>query len=290
MATIFNPSLPSQHTTDAEFRTWTKFIHDTFALGWTDTHAAGEIDFTTVLKPAAANTVQGFKVYAMADALQATAPVFVKIEFGSRTTVTSAPGIWLTVGTTHDGAGTLGNIMVPRVAFLGSGTATAQTNNYGSADTNRVTLAMFLTTAAAYFWISIERTKNNSGVDTNVGVMVAYAWNNTLVIRSHYCPFSGTVPNLQTGLHIVLAQTTPSVLNGNVGVSPVIFMGYDAKQPGTNLAVCLTGDFADYASLPIVMYGVSHTYQHCGPNPSSLRAGAVGASGDTNTRLLIRYE
>jgi hypothetical protein len=87
--------------------------------GWVDTAATGSIDLTTVAAPVAVNTSSGYKVYRMADTLQATAPIFVKFEFGSGAAATT-PSMWVTVGTTHDGLGNLGNILLARVQNAGS--------------------------------------------------------------------------------------------------------------------------------------------------------------------------
>ncbi|MBA2704138.1 MAG: hypothetical protein H0U60_09830 [Blastocatellia bacterium] len=242
------------------------------------------------MAPAAGSTSMGFKVYRMADTLQATVPVFCKIEFGSAATA-GQPGIWLTLGTTHDGAGTIGGtILLARQDLRGGDNgATVQTANYGSADTNRITSSIFLTSAGANLFFSIERTKDSTGADTNTGLIVALN-SQAGSHRHYYIPFTGTIPAVQNGYHIVLTQTTPSTLNGNVGISAVVPMGYDAKQPGINMMVCLVNDFANFALVPITVYGVSHNYQHVGSQVASMRNQGAAAVGDTNTRLLIRYE
>jgi hypothetical protein len=290
MATLTSTTILSDNSTDAIFRAWASWIHSVFMLGWTDTAATGQIDFTTVVKPAALNTSQGFKVYAMADTLQATAPVFVKIEFGSAGAA-ATPGIWMTIGTTHDGAGTIGGVLFARQQMVGSGQGATAETSYGSAASNRVTIALWVSVAASVIFFGIERTKDSSGADTNVGLIFSwFSSTSALSTRSHYLPFAGTIPAFQNGYHIVLTQTTPSTLNGNVGVSATIPMGYDAKQPGMNHCVCLVNDFANFADVPITMYGTSRNFKHLGANISSLRNQGGGAVGDTNTRLLMRFE
>lgn len=292
MATISNTTLLSNNSSAANFRAWAVFYRDTFALGWTDTAATGQIDLTTVGAPGANNTSMGFKVYRMADTLQSTAPIFVKIEFGSGASITT-PAVWLTIGTTHDGAGTIGNVGLARLQMQGvDGGATVQANNYGSAATNRITIAPFLTTSQASMWFAIERTMDSTGADTNVGYLCTLGYASQGINRSYYVPFAGTIPAFQFGLHIILTHTTPSTLNGNVGISAVIPMGYDAKQPGMNHLVCLVNDFANFADIPVTVYGSSRNYKHCGAQINTLRAYQAGVTSgtDTNTRLLMRYE
>jgi hypothetical protein len=290
MAVKTDNTVVVQSSTDAEFRLWASFIHSVFVLTscWVDTAAAGSIDFTTVLKPAALNTSQGFKVYRMNDTLQATAPVFVKIEYGSAAAAVN-PAIWFTVGTTHDGSGNLGNILFVRTQIFAGGASSSASKCIGSADTNRVTFAMFLNIVNTYpFWFSIERTKDATGADTGTGLLLAFG-KAFAIHTSAYLPFVTSIPPATIGLHCILTNESPSAWDGDVGVSAMIPMGTAPKQPGLNIILCRALDFADYAGPIVTIYGASHAYQHCGPNISSLKAGA-GALADTNIRLCLRYE
>ena len=84
-------------TTDAEFRAWVTAISNGFQALFTKVTQTGEINLATVLKPAGANTSQGFEVYRFNDSLQATAPIFFKVEYGS-SSLAVTPSCWLTVG------------------------------------------------------------------------------------------------------------------------------------------------------------------------------------------------
>lgn len=291
MATLSSATLLSSNSSAANFRAWAKFISDVFALAWVNTADTGQIDFTTVAAPGAGNTSMGYKIYRMNDALQATKPVFAKIEFGSGGTATT-PAYWITIGTGSDGAGNItGTILLARTQINGAdGGATVQTNSYGSADTNRVAFAVHLTTANAALILGIERSKDATGADTNLALIVAYISFSAGVKKSAYLPFTTTLPTAQDGMHCVIAGTTPSALSGNVGVSPMIPMGYDAKQPGMNWMICLVNDFANFAVLNISIYGVSRVYQHLGAQVTTLRAGGGSGAVDANTRLCMRYE
>lgn len=94
------------HANDAEFRAWgselSAKLADAGLVKHTDT---GQINWATVTRPAA-NTPGGYEIWRFADALQATAPIYLKIEYGTGGGVTF-PQIWLTVGTGTNGAGTL---------------------------------------------------------------------------------------------------------------------------------------------------------------------------------------
>lgn len=107
-------STPMNTSLDADFRAWTKDISDNLqALGLTKTTDTGQINFTTVLRPAVANTAAGYEIYRFNDALQATAPVFFKIEYGIGSNA-NMPMMWVTVGTGTTGAGVINGINTGR--------------------------------------------------------------------------------------------------------------------------------------------------------------------------------
>ena len=100
-ATVFDQS------SDAAFRAWIIEFHTLLTTaGLVNTSDTGQIDTATVTRPGAGSTSAGYKIYRFNDTLQATAPIFIKVEFGTGGSVTT-PQIWLTVGTATNGAGSI---------------------------------------------------------------------------------------------------------------------------------------------------------------------------------------
>lgn len=98
--------------TDAAFRVWGKELSDTMqALGLVKTTDTGQVNWATVLRPAA-NTAGGYEIYRFSDALQATAPVFIRISYGIGPN-TNMPMCWVSVGTGTTGGGTLNGFTTP---------------------------------------------------------------------------------------------------------------------------------------------------------------------------------
>lgn len=94
-------------TTDAEFRALVSELQAKFAaVGLVQTADTGQINAVTVLKPTVINTAAGYDIWTFNDALQATAPVYIKVEYGV-TNPSTIFGLWITVGTGSNGAGTL---------------------------------------------------------------------------------------------------------------------------------------------------------------------------------------
>lgn len=105
---------------DAAMRTRvTDFINAAVAAGLVRTADTGQLDETTILRPTAQNTNRGYMMFGFNDALQATKPVFIKVEVITPTHTsafnngtTNVTGNWgevpsykFTVGQATDGAG-----------------------------------------------------------------------------------------------------------------------------------------------------------------------------------------
>lgn len=87
------------YASNADFRQWGKELSDAMRTAGlvVASEVPNQINWTTVNNPAFINTVAGFEVYKFNDALQAAAPVFIKLEYGYGG-ATTVPTIWITVG------------------------------------------------------------------------------------------------------------------------------------------------------------------------------------------------
>jgi hypothetical protein len=113
------------HTTDADFRAWGSALSAAMqTCGLLQATDTGQINWVTVARPVGNNTVAGYEIYKFTDALQATSPVFIKLEYGTGSTSTNfgAPALWLTVGQGSNGAGTLTGVLTTRVQIMCNGT------------------------------------------------------------------------------------------------------------------------------------------------------------------------
>ena len=105
------------HSSDAGFRAWAQEFHALLlAAGWVNTADTGQVDLTTMLKPAAI-TAAGYKIYYLNDSLHASAPCYLKWEPGSGGTST-APQFHCTLGVATNGAGTLTGVFSARSACV----------------------------------------------------------------------------------------------------------------------------------------------------------------------------
>lgn len=305
MATL-NRSFAFQHTTDAEFRAWASMIHDTLTLSgaWVNTADTGQVDLTTATRPTVANTKYGYKIYRMNDTLQATAPCFMRLDFGAGG-VASYPGVWITIGTGSNGSGTITGITFNggggNATIQSTGDSTAR-NSYGSASNNRVSIAINAVSNASYIGFTIERTKDSSGADTATGLIITIIGSQTLVRPSnlsgssaitsarmccHYMLWTGTQPTLPAGWCYALANENPSTFASDSGIGIVIPFGMTAKQPGSNAAVCRTSDFILEAQPAVTIYGGSVTYLR---TAYTAYKDVANGSADSTAVVMLRYD
>lgn len=166
------------HTTDVGFRAWAKQLSDAIkATGLVQTTDTGQVDWTlgTQAKPAT-NVVPYYEMYRFDDALQATSPVFLKVEYGSGNSV-SRPAIKISVGFLGtDGAGVLtGTAAQPALSRLNNVSPDALPTFVCYKD-GLFTLAWQVTSAISFAGASVVvgRTCDSAGASTGDGILVTF--------------------------------------------------------------------------------------------------------------------
>jgi hypothetical protein len=174
------------------FRLWTQEIHDAItAAGWVQTADTGQVTIASMALPGTTSTAAGYLIYRMDDALQATYPCYLKVEPASSASTTARPGLFLTVGTGTDGAGTITGIVGTRTHLTASITETATHSHYSSGSTGRFAMFVGITGSSAssantfWYW-SVSRFYDENGDPSGDGfltVMVDKATSTTSRLR-----------------------------------------------------------------------------------------------------------
>jgi len=301
MATKLSATLLSDITTDALFRAFCQWIDDLFLVtgGWTLSSDSGQMVIASAVHPTSGNQSMGYRIYCMADTLQATAPIFLKIEYGS-SGILVEPGIWFTIGQGSNGSGTITNILRPRTQVMAGNNSSVQTgsaNSYGSAAPNRCCFGMFCQAANTIypFLFSIERTKDAVGNDTAAGWIPVWRSQSGGTIgldsSAYVINAVGTQPSVETGLNYIITHRTPSetFAPGDVGVGVIIPFKGVAQQPGINWLVTNKDDVGVEGFINLVIYGTAHVYQQLN-NISPNKSKSGSSTYDGNARLLMRYD
>lgn len=313
MATRFSSTLVSDITTDARFRANAQFVEDTLVTtgGWLLSTETGDTAPGSLAHPTAVNVKKGFRVYKTNDGLT---QVYMRIDYGSTNAAGgNGFGMWITLGTGSDGAGTLTGIFFngggstsATVGASNSGGNSGSVNSYGSADTGRVQLGLFVSaTATNIIAFSFERSKDSSGADTSDSILLSGRignsaatgiWNVAAVGSSmevSHCVIlaGGTQPTFEYGLSYVLTRNNPSETFGNpVGVGLIQHFKGTSVQPGMGVCVVNSSDVSAEGSFTQTIYGATRTYQHLNSLQPTRPTSSTTAPGITTQRICIRYD
>ena len=280
MATRTQSKAPTNNT-DANFRLWINEFHNAkIAAGWVDTLATGGINLATVTRPTAAATKKGFKVYRMGDTLQSTSPLFVRVEFGSDLAYINGVGLWITLGTQHDGLGNLAGNVVPEFNIYSyTDGVTTLYNCISSGTSSRFSLSMFDNAPALShnFHFFVERIKNDDGTDSDKGfVFGMYCYQ----VKLFGCLYKeGTGSYYANNTAVVACPITGNGVDGaDLGIYPMkIFKGIELNNP-TVAVFFIENDITKGTTFVADMYGVSRTFRALNNTyPASVRGDIVPA-------------
>jgi hypothetical protein len=254
-------------TTDALLRTWGAWVAAQLAaVGWVQVYA--NTNWATETRPGGANTALAhYEIWRMADTLQSTAPIFMKLEYGTGGTSTQSFGLWTTFATAWDGVSALTGITSPRTATSQKDHASTSTWLI-SGDTNRLLIAASIDVGQADqgMLMAVERTHDSLGNDTADGLLWMGAgctggggadsigdW------KAYYWPAGATSPGTET-----IGIFPPTINTGTDGTTTAVYPVYISKGPYLDppraIFGCFANDYVVGSSNSIPMYGASATY------------------------------
>lgn len=178
MAVYNNAALDNVFASDAEWRTWcqaveTALLTSGFLVAASDT---GQIDLTTAVRPAI-NTAAGYKIYKANDALQASKPFFLKVQYGVGSAITMGR-ITLQMSSATNGAGTPSGLTSTTFNITGSTDGSGAARLYGSGDASSAWIVHWDGTAAPtqswMFFCSRTRLRSDMSA-TDDFVMYGYS-------------------------------------------------------------------------------------------------------------------
>lgn len=124
-------TLPGISSGDADFgRLITEYRAILLGCGLVRTADAGQVDVATVIRPSSSLTAAGYDIWRFDDVLQADAPIFLKIEYGTGNGTASYFQVWVTLGQGSDGAGNLTGIRSSRISSYGYPAAVTGVTSY----------------------------------------------------------------------------------------------------------------------------------------------------------------
>lgn len=271
-----------EHSTDAQFRASGLAFHNSLlAVGVTNTADAGQINFATVTIPSA-GVSGGYKIYRFNDVLQATAPIFIRFDFGTDSGGANIPQIWVQIGTGTDGAGTLtGTFSTALQPMCKTGTIDSLVTPYitymcYSATVGALTIAWKLgsngLTATGRGFCVIGRACNSSGAPQNTGATI-FTFGAGLLAQAQSLRFASiaTTYGVHQNYNVVVGDVIGSVTSGSVQAY-ICWAHYPRVEPINWLCGVITDEFPRGTVFPATLVGpTSHTYIALGeqsPPPS----------------------
>jgi len=278
----------------ANFKAWAQFISNAFStFGWTQTADTGQVNWATIA--AVPSNTYVYEIWKMADTLQTTCPVFVKVGYGYNGTTVRYQ---VSVGQGSDGAGNLtGAVAGP---YLSSD---ATSNNgvttypcYASGDTGSFRCMMWQTgTNNNCCVLGIERSKDSTGANTGSYVSLltgcandAYTslWSYQQLMAGNSNPTNNLVSSGGGWPYPAIGSGATLNYNGTTGALPLVpQVGY-ADNPQLDWCGAAYGDVVEGATnITVSIYGSNHNYVSTKQSYLARAGGTINAIG-----ILMRYE
>lgn len=272
------------NSTNTAFQAWGSAIANAFnTAGWVGVTGVGEVDWTTAAANASTLSSWGFEIWRMNDALQSTVPVYLRIDYGSGTTVT-APSIWLQLGSGSSGNTVTGAYSTQLRAMATGNSGTTAWPAYFCGANSRMVMVLAPASANAITF-SIERTKDANGNDTEEGVLFFASNTSATCVQQYWNGRTGPAPS-ESGFGSFLPSTGLSATTGNTTMFfPNYFYRGVYTNPAMNMLQCVSGSVTPYSEVSFAYYGGTHTYIPL-PMGVSNRTGYTA----TSTALLMRWE
>lgn len=295
MAYRLTTSLTPRSNTNAEFRAWGSAISAAIAncglVKLPDANVGAQINWSTVSRPTANQTSQGYEIWRYDDSMQATTPVYFKLEYGSGSTA-QTPAMWVTWGSGANGSGNVTGNTTTRQQLAGTAGGTAR-NTYISGDNNRLIISFCAGgTASEHILIAQERLLNSNGTVNADGIFVAMWGSTSTKYQVVWTPTLGNV----TAWEGTYGTLTPTIdtLTGQYGGQPgnhlstyPVFGNIGAVwyPPQTCLMTYFANDYTTGVSVPIPLYGSNIEFLPLG---NTVLSGAAFRGG-TRTTFMMRW-
>lgn len=261
-ATINNAS-------DSTYRAWVNHVHEALtACGLVQTNDTGQINTTTCAVPTTINTYAGSSIWRFNDTLQAATPIFMKLDFGTGSTV-GYPAMRVSIGSGSTGECALSSSWLNnRAVLLGTPSTTSSYPWYASGGDGRVALVMASASTYTRGALVIERGRDESGTPIADDVRILTG---SLAASPYWtCAFVKPSTNYIFGPIFPLASA-PSTANGasgnNVALYPIRVGNPAETTPLVGIVAYFTGNLtAGYTVTARGWDGIDHTFMPVGDN------------------------
>jgi hypothetical protein len=235
-------------------------------LGWVQAADTGQVDWDTIAAVPASNAYV-YEIWRADDALAATCPIYIKMEYGTFGTGAGAgPRIRISVGTASSGAGALSGVSSGTyqhgVTVTPTGASLWDCYFSGNAGEFRMLMWRNCTTAGSPYAFIVERSKSAAGVDTDE------YWSALMLIGNvpsglYQITVMPSISAMRTesgGICCYSLASVTGLFNGTVFACPVFPIIGKLGNPMLGAACCLGADVGEGQVVTVETYGVFHDY------------------------------
>lgn len=289
-------------TTDASFRAWGSAISTLLDdVGLAKTADTGQINWTTVARPTATNTVAGYEIRVHDSTLGDT---YFKIEYRTAGSTTGAnASLQVTIGTGSDGAGTITGVMF--AAFLdlmeSSSVTTARNDTanataYAYLDDGTVAWCLAPAKAVTYYsdLMIFARTSGADGAYNGDGAMVVNQYGANMPTGFRYYSYElGVAKTVDTSMASPGNLTYPyyatqaSLESSSAAAFHVIEHLTPTLNFHKNVVILNAADAALGAEVTASVLGASHTYLSFGSTYKGLDGDVMSGTSTRGALALL---
>lgn len=276
---------------DATYRAWAQGIHDCLAgAGLVQTADTGQINLATTPRPPSGGSDVGYEIWRFNDALQATAPIFLRVGYTAvGSTPPANPALDVTVGKGSNGAGAITGVLLPEKLVSRAQPLAANSLTWASHSDGSLGLATSVgVNTTSPFHFMLERTRDDDGTSTSLGILASYIVNGASAVEWFATSYDGSIPAeaATTATPALVRTTAVSLVDGeNVAVPIHPIIGY-ARNPVLGAVIINNTDAGGNVAFPLTMYGQQHTYRSVGFTAIAPR----GQTASPVHGLALRYE
>lgn len=292
-------TVASINTGAGTFTTTTGVTQSIETLTVTGTVVANSVAATktaATLSPTNGNVV--YEIWGMGDALQATNPVLLRLEFTTGSNGAGSPGFNIQLGASTNGAGTIsvsGSTAVLPVFQANNATFSASAfNSYISGSTNRILCsfwgsAVFATAARSYF--SVERAHDAGGNDLGTYATLIIVSGGSSVATSQQSIAGPTQTVAETRLACLMVHSTGTGSFGSSTIlSPVFPIVGAVGNPMINTFIGKAVDWVDGTNFSFTIYNSAHNYQVKNDTSIISTAGTLTYDSTDTCALIFRFD
>lgn len=239
------------------------------AMGLVRTTDTGTIDWSTVSYPGSVNTIAGYDIWRFNDALQSTAPVFIKIGYG-RGANSGMTYMTVEVGAATNGALTLSGAGSGNVVTLfgpGVNSDSGSKIQLASSDGSGLAYVHGLDATTHKSGIFIDRFRNSDGTPNGNGVIFRWGisgWGSMVIDKVNGLTWGNASGGALMPMSIVAGQSTVQA-DGAVPIAPIYGLAPGVTLTAMKLAVVYNAaDLGTYGKIQIPHLGATRTFNGMG--------------------------